>query len=107
MRTRNFLVVALNDNRLIPAGLATKSITKLTLEEIQKHIADPNEISMPDLVEMILQRRCRRCGCTDDDCRQCIARTGEPCSWVEDELCSACVTRKRLKVEGPVNNHNQ
>jgi hypothetical protein len=35
-------------------------------------------------------RRCRVCGCTDYDCSQCIGKTGEPCSWVEDDLCSAC-----------------
>lgn len=34
---------------------------------------------------------CRVCGCTDDDCSQCIAKTGEPCHWVERGLCSACV----------------
>jgi len=33
---------------------------------------------------------CRLCGCTDDDCRQCIERTGEPCSWIAPDLCSAC-----------------
>jgi hypothetical protein len=37
------------------------------------------------------QRRCRVCGCTDDDCHQCIEKTGEPCWWVEEDLCSACV----------------
>ena len=35
-------------------------------------------------------RRCRMCGCTDDDCRQCIEKTGYPCTWVEEDLCSAC-----------------
>jgi hypothetical protein len=35
-------------------------------------------------------RTCRICGCTDDDCHQCIEKTGEPCYWVEDDLCSAC-----------------
>lgn len=35
-------------------------------------------------------RTCRVCGCTDDDCRQCIEKTGEPCYWVEPDLCSAC-----------------
>lgn len=34
---------------------------------------------------------CRACGCTDDDCRGCIQRTGEPCSWAEPDLCTACV----------------
>jgi hypothetical protein len=36
------------------------------------------------------KRTCRVCGCTDDDCRQCIEKTGEPCYWVEEDLCSAC-----------------
>ncbi|MDR2020651.1 MAG: hypothetical protein LBQ14_07810 [Treponema sp.] len=35
-------------------------------------------------------RRCRVCGCTDDDCRQCVEKTGHPCHWVEEDLCSAC-----------------
>jgi len=35
-------------------------------------------------------RRCRVCGCTDDDCSQCIEKTGKPCYWVEEDLCSAC-----------------
>lgn len=34
--------------------------------------------------------RCRVCGCTDDDCSGCIERTGEPCHWVEADLCSVC-----------------
>lgn len=35
-------------------------------------------------------RRCRVCGCTEVDCSGCIERTGEPCTWVEQDLCSAC-----------------
>ncbi len=33
---------------------------------------------------------CRKCQCTEDDCSGCVERTGEPCSWVEPDLCSAC-----------------
>lgn len=33
---------------------------------------------------------CRQCGCTDDDCTECVERTGEACHWVEVDLCSAC-----------------
>ena len=36
-------------------------------------------------------RRCRICGCTDSDCRQCIEKTGFPCHWAQEDLCSACV----------------
>lgn len=35
-------------------------------------------------------RRCRKCGCTEHDCRQCISKTGNSCFWVEEDLCSAC-----------------
>ena len=35
-------------------------------------------------------RICRGCGCTDDDCSQCIEKTGHACHWVEPDLCSAC-----------------
>lgn len=43
-------------------------------------------------------RTCRVCGCTDDDCRQCIEKTGAPCWWVQPRLCSACAT-PRLKAQ--------
>jgi hypothetical protein len=33
---------------------------------------------------------CRVCGCTDDHCPQCIKKTGNPCYWIEPDLCSAC-----------------
>lgn len=38
-------------------------------------------------------RRCRHCGCTDDDCSECFARIGKPCCWIEKDLCSACASR--------------
>ena len=47
-------------------------------------------------------RRCRVCGCTDDDCRQCIAKTGVPCHWVEDDLCSACVSTLETGATDPI-----
>lgn len=36
------------------------------------------------------ERVCRVCGCTDDNCIQCVRKTGRPCHWVEEDLCSAC-----------------
>ena len=35
-------------------------------------------------------RMCRVCGCTNDDCSQCIDARGHPCYWVENDLCSRC-----------------
>lgn len=45
-------------------------------------------------------RVCRACGCTDADCSRCIAKTGEPCHWVEDDLCSACVADAAATAHG-------
>jgi hypothetical protein len=44
-----------------------------------------------ELCECAGAGKCRICGCTDNDCSGCIARTGIACSWVEQDLCSACV----------------
>jgi hypothetical protein len=44
---------------------------------------------------------CRACGCTDDDCRGCIERTGEPCHWVAEDLCSACADQDRTYLLQP------
>ncbi len=37
--------------------------------------------------------KCRCCGCTEEDCRDCLERTGRPCTWADESttLCSACV----------------
>lgn len=49
---------------------------------------DARQRGLPLVAAMV--RVCRVCGCTDDDCRQCIERTGAPCHWVTHDLCSAC-----------------
>ena len=36
-------------------------------------------------------QRCQICGCTEADSGVCVERTGEPCHWVEEDLCSACL----------------
>lgn len=41
---------------------------------------------------------CRICGCVDDDCANCIRRTGTYCYWVEPGLCSACACRSDVIV---------
>lgn len=41
---------------------------------------------------------CSVCGCTDEDCSQCVERTGLPCYWAQPGLCSACADRSRPKL---------
>lgn len=41
-------------------------------------------------IEITAPRTCRVCRCTEDDCSQCVEKTGEPCYWVAPGLCSAC-----------------
>lgn len=76
--------------------LLRKDTMKLNLRHVYQ-IADLAHIDAPELAHMICERRCRNCGCTDLDCSQCIEKTGEPCSWVEEDLCSACVEPKKKK----------
>jgi hypothetical protein len=45
---------------------------------------------------------CRVCGCTTEDCRQCIAATGSPCHWVEHDLCSACASGADVRNGDPL-----
>jgi hypothetical protein len=54
-------------------------------------IADAARIDLPSFVEVAMEQRCKKCGCTELDCSQCIEKTGEPCYWVKEDLCSACV----------------
>lgn len=37
------------------------------------------------------ERICLGCGCMEHDCRHCIEKTGKPCHWVKENLCSACL----------------
>lgn len=52
---------------------------------------DPRSETRYSPLVLVIERRCRVCGCTDYDCAGCVERTGEPCHWAEDDLCSACV----------------
>lgn len=48
------------------------------------------KISNPDTSEW----KCRRCGCTDFE--PCLTDEG-PCCWVENNLCSACLTKEDME----------
>jgi hypothetical protein len=47
--------------------------------------------------ELVAERHCRVCGCTDRNCSGCVERTGIPCRWVQEDLCSACAPSGRAK----------
>jgi len=40
---------------------------------------------------------CRVCGCTDTNA--CVTGSGEPCHWVEKDLCSACAGKLQNQSE--------
>ena len=46
---------------------------------------------MSTFVLLSAPRSCRNCGCTDDDCSECIEAAGAPCYWISDDLCSRCL----------------
>lgn len=39
---------------------------------------------------------CRVCGCTEEDCSQCVDETGESCDWATDDqdLCTRCAMKE-------------
>ena len=47
----------------------------------------------------LTKRRCKRCGCTEDNCSVCIERTGGPCLWIGADLCSACVPARKARAK--------
>lgn len=42
-------------------------------------------------------QQCIICGCTDDDCRQCVEAQGYPCQWIDENLCSRCAIEAAAK----------
>jgi chromosome partitioning protein len=54
------------------------------------------------------ERKCRVCGCTDDDYRQWVEKTGKPRFWVADDLCGACKTTvvSLVSIKGGVGKTN-
>ena len=75
-------------------------LPKLKVAELQKLIynykPDGDTASTEDKVQ-----KCRVCGCTDDDCAQCVEKTGTACHWVEDDLCSACEVNNGAVIINP------
>lgn len=45
------------------------------------------------------KRKCRECGCTDEDCSQCVREQGRPCHWVDIDLCSRCAKKLQDQAE--------
>lgn len=39
---------------------------------------------------------CKVCGCSDFDA--CVDEDGQPCYWVDDDLCSACWKRVAMRL---------
>ncbi|KKN07261.1 hypothetical protein LCGC14_1069010 [marine sediment metagenome] len=71
-------------------------LTESGRSELMYKMVDEICVDLQDLRDWLLDNppvlwTCRVCGCTNDDCSQCIEKTGEPCHWVEPDLCSACV----------------
>lgn len=48
---------------------------------------------------MAADRKCRLCGCTDADCSGCVEKTGQRCSWVALDLCSACAAAAQVEAQ--------
>jgi hypothetical protein len=75
---------------------------KVVRELVEKIVATIEAAGEPRAAELLRRgddpscdvevRTCRACGCTDDDCGQCVEAQGHPCHWVEADLCSRCAS---------------
>jgi len=84
------------------AGVSAPQLREMYREELRAAMPKPEAAKEKGAKKPAKKkagvRQCRVCGCTDDDCSNCIEETGERCYWVEDDLCSACV---KLGKAGP------
>jgi hypothetical protein len=81
-------LVAPNSPKVSAAKRAPDNLDRLSAELDDE--AKTDRKFPPDGSSPASKLKCRECGCTDTDCRECIQKIGMPCKWVEDDLCSAC-----------------
>lgn len=74
--------------RKVLAWVRVQAVLKLSSGQVIDARLRPSDRMFP--VVMNPARRCRVCGCTEGNCRQCINLTGYPCRWIAEDLCSAC-----------------
>jgi transcriptional regulator with XRE-family HTH domain len=75
----------------IEAGKAKPSVDIQAGIATTLHMLETSKPGLDADAPLFDERRCRVCGCTDENCLGCFIRTGRPCEWVEDDLCSACI----------------
>jgi len=51
---------------------------------------------------MNTEQKCRVCGCTEEDCTQCVEAQGTPCYWVDIDLCSRCFNEMNKDIKEKV-----
>ncbi len=51
-------------------------------------------LSLLAVYHVVKPMMCRECGCTD--LYPCFDELGDPCSWVEPELCSKCAEKAKV-----------
>lgn len=85
------------DTANLPTGLNVPSCIYSDRYDVKEFTSLNKAIEMAKEWIDSLQR-CRKCGCTQYDCRQCIEKTGSPCTWAEKDLCSACVEEPEIPV---------
>jgi hypothetical protein len=83
----------LPDKQILPAVF--RALAKTDTQELFKAFPPGEDFRMDNQNGYIRITKepgqvCRICGCTDANCQQCIEKTGHPCHWIEEDLCSAC-----------------
>lgn len=95
-------ILVVKDNKNITFNGTPEEIDDAIMDHLRIAKVEKQEFSVtvsespesPESPEETKERKCRVCGCTEENCSQCIEKTGGPCHWVEEDLCSACVESK-------------
>ena len=76
-------------------------------KETKPSATEPDLFGDEDKETTVKVRTCRVCGCTENNCSQCIEKTGSPCTWVDEDLCSACIPVNKKDDEDQEENQSE
>lgn len=87
-------MVRSDDLDVVVPGAVPPTIPGAAFPEVRIITEEDGEQTAWYRMRLVPRPTCRGCGCTDEDCSQCVERTGTPCHWVEPDLCSACAAEQ-------------
>ena len=93
-------------HKLTQLGYAKNIVFMTHTSDLVQGYYDSGKTPAAALAEY-MEQACRICGCTNEDCSQCLKKTGAPCHWVAPDLCSACVDEANARALAGLKTFNR